>query len=36
LTNRTTSLGVYSDLRGRLIADWSVYINSDMIPNGCC
>lgn len=32
LTNWGTSLGVYSDLNGKLIADWSVaYINPDVI-----
>jgi hypothetical protein len=32
LTNWTTSLDVYSDLNGRLIADWSVdSMNPDVI-----
>ena len=32
LTNWATSLDVYSDLNGRLIADWSVdYMNPDVI-----
>lgn len=37
VTNRTTALGVYSGLKGRLVADWLVdNMNPDMTHTGYC